>query len=218
VSVTGESRFPNLTLENSVLLVIDVINSCAHPDYEDAERNIHFNKIRQMVPALSAFITSYRRLGGRVILTTTVPWREPFLAENINDLYRESEEARYWSQDESGRAELFYEIPTDAATVFAKNSYDAFTNEELVATLERINARYIIVAGVFGDGCVMASICGGFSKGYRFVIAEDLIETTDDEDRQALQRFLKLRTWPLMYGVTAESRQILEALSQVASE
>jgi len=218
VSVTGESRFPNLTLENSVLLVIDVINSCAHPDYEDAERNIHFNKIRQMVPALSAFITSYRRLGGRVILTTTVPWREPFLAENINDLYRESEEARYWSQDESGRAELFYEIPTDAATVFAKNSYDAFTNEELVATLERINARYIIVAGVFGDGCVMASICGGFSKGYRFVIAEDLIETTDDEDRQALQRFLKLRTWPLMYGATVTAREILAALSPAKVE
>ncbi|HEY4977012.1 MAG TPA: isochorismatase family protein [Gaiellaceae bacterium] len=218
MSVTGESRFPNLTLENSVLLVIDVINSCAHPDYEDAERNIHFNKIRQMVPALSAFITSYRRLGGRVILTTTVPWREPFLAENINDLYRESEEARYWSQDESGRAELFYEIPTDAATVFAKNSYDAFTNEELVATLERINARYIIVAGVFGDGCVMASICGGFSKGYRFVIAEDLIETTDDEDRQALQRFLKLRTWPLMYGATVTAREILAALSPAKVE
>jgi nicotinamidase-related amidase len=214
----SESRLPNLTPENSVLLVIDVINSCAHPDYEDAERNIHFNKIRKMVPTLSAFIASYRRFGGRVILTTTVPWREPFLAENINDLYRENENARYWSTDESGRAELFYEIPTDAATIFAKNSYDAFTNEELVATLERMNARYIIVTGVFGDGCVMASICGGFSKGYRLVIAEDLIETTDDEDRQVLQRFLKRRTWPLMYGVTAESRQVLEVLSQVASE
>jgi len=55
-------------------------------------------------------------------------------------------------------------IPTDAATVFAKNSYDAFTNEELVATLERMNARYVIVRSV-RDGCVMASICGGFSKG-----------------------------------------------------
>ena len=214
MSIVGEPRFPNLRPENSVLLVIDVINSCAHPDYEDAERGIHFRKIRQMVPALSAFVASYRRLGGRVILTTTVPWREPFLAENINDLYKESEDARYWSTDESGRAELFYEIPTDAATVFAKNSYDAFTNEELVATLERMNARYVIVAGVFGDGCVMASICGGFSKGYRLVIAEDLIETTDDEDRQALQRYLKRRTWPLMYGATVESKRILEALSQ----
>ncbi|HEY5478246.1 MAG TPA: cysteine hydrolase [Gaiellaceae bacterium] len=208
----------DLTVENSALLVIDVINSCAHPDYEDAERNIHFQKIRQMIPTLSAFIVSYQRLGGRVILTTTVPWREPFLAENINELYRESEDARYWSEDGSGRAELFYEIPTDGATVFSKNSYDAFTNEELVDALERMGARYIIVAGVFGDGCVMASICGAFSEGYRLVIAEDLIETTDDEDRQALQGYLKQRTWPLMYGATVESHRILEALSHAVSD
>jgi nicotinamidase-related amidase len=142
-----------------------------------------------------------------------VPWREPFLAENINDLYRESEGARYWSTDESGRAELFYEIPSEGATVIVKNSYDAFANEELVATLEGIGARYVVIAGVFGDGCVMASICGAFSKGYRLVIAKDLIETTDDEDRQALQDHLKRRAWPLMYGATVDSRQILEALS-----
>ncbi len=207
----------DLTIENSALLVIDVINSCAHPDYEDEERGIHYSKIRRMVPVLSEFITSYRSLGGRVILTTTVPWREPFLAENINELYRESEDARYWSTDESGSAELFYEIPTEGATVFAKNSYDAFTNEELVQALEQMGAHDIIVAGVFGDGCVMASICGGFSKGYRLVIAEDLIETTDDEDRQALQRYLKRRTWPLMYGATVDSQRILEALSGAAS-
>jgi nicotinamidase-related amidase len=217
VSVAGESRLSKLTPENSALLVIDVINSCAHADFEDAERNIHFSKIRQMVPGLSQFIASYRRLGGRVILTTTVPWREPFPAENINELYRESEDARYWSSDESGRAELFYEIPTDGATVFAKNSYDAFTSEELVAALEEMGARYIIIAGIFGDGCVMASVCGAFSRGYRLVIAEDLIETTDDEDRQQLQKLLKERTWPLMYGATVSSQEILAALSSASS-
>ncbi|HEY4977467.1 MAG TPA: isochorismatase family protein, partial [Gaiellaceae bacterium] len=142
---------PDLSPQNSVLLVIDVINSCAHPDYEDAERNIHFSKIRQMVPALTEFIGSYRRLGGRVVLTTTVPWREPFLAENINDLYRESEDARYWSSDESGRAELFYEIPTEGAMVFAKNTYDAFGDEELVSALATMSPRYVIFAGIFSD-------------------------------------------------------------------
>ncbi|MGC9975052.1 MAG: isochorismatase family protein, partial [Gaiellaceae bacterium] len=142
-------RLPDLTPRNSVLLIIDVINSCAHPDYEDPARDIHYRKIRQMVPVLSEFIACYRRLGGRVILTTTVPWREPFLPENINELYRESEDARYWSTDESRRAELFYEIPTDGAMVFAKNSYDAFTSEELVAALEDMGARYVIIAGIF---------------------------------------------------------------------
>jgi len=203
---------PDLSPENSVLLVIDVINSCAEAEFEDPARNIHYGKIRRMVPALSEFMTAYKSLGGRIILTTTVPWQEAHLPENINELYRNNEEARYWSQDPSGRAELFYQIPTEGALVFAKNSYDAFTNEELLHALEEMHTRYIIVAGIFGDGCVMASICGGFSKGYRLVMAKDLIETTDDEGRQMLQEQLKRRTWPLMYGTTVESGQILEAL------
>ena len=46
------------TLDNSVLLVIDAINSCAHTEYEDSDRGITYSKIRQMIPSLSSFITS----------------------------------------------------------------------------------------------------------------------------------------------------------------
>ena len=208
---------PVLTPANSVLLVIDVINSCAHPDFEDQQRDIHYSKIREMVPALSRFIAAYRLLGGQVILTTTVPWQEPFLPDNITELYRNNPVARYWSQDTSGRAERFYQIPSDGALVFAKNTYDAFADEGLLHALEQMHASYIIIAGVFGDGCVMASICGGFSKGYHLVIAEDLIETTDDADRQKFQQYLKRRVWPLMYGSVLSSQQILAALSPAAS-
>ena len=41
-----------------------------------------------MVPALASFITAYQKLGGLVALTTTVPWQEAYLADNINELYR----------------------------------------------------------------------------------------------------------------------------------
>ncbi len=205
---------PGLSLENSLLLVIDVINFCAHQEYEDPSRSIHYNKIRQMIPALSAFITAYQQLGGRVFLTSTVPWQEPYLPENINELYKINPQARYWSQDSSGRAERFYQIPTEAALVFTKNSYDAFTNEAMLQALDEMHIRYIIVTGLFGDGCVMASICGGFSKGYHLIIAKDLIETTDDEFRQTIQQHLKQTTWPLMYGVTIDSQQILAEFSQ----
>jgi nicotinamidase-related amidase len=203
----------NATLDNSVLLVIDVINSCAHGAYEDPERGIHYDKIRRMIPSLSSFIASFKELGGSVILMTTVPWQEQYLPDNINELYRENPDARYWSEYTDGHAEQFYGIPTDGVTVFAKNSYDAFTSEDLVRTLEEMHVRYVIVTGVFGDGCVLATICGGFSKGYHFIIARDLIETTDDEERQAFQRYLKQRMWPLMYGTTVDSYEILTAFS-----
>lgn len=209
----GEANMlDRLNLKNSALIVIDVINSCAHPDYEDAERYIHFKKIREMVPRLAEFMAGYRSLGGRVILTTTVPWREPFLPENINRLYRQSEQARYWSEDESGRAEQLYGIESDGATVIVKDSYDAFACEELLHTLGQLDAPTLIVAGIFADGCVEASICGGFSRGFNLVIASDLIETTDDAQRQQLQELLKQRTWPLMYGPTLPSSEILAAL------
>ncbi len=205
---------PNITPQNSVLLVIDVINSCAHPEFEDPTRDIRYSRIRQMVPLLSNFITSFKGLGGKVILTTTVPWQEAYLPENINELYRYNEEAGYWSQDTSGRGEQFYQIPTGESLVITKNSYDAFTDEQLVQALQDMHVRYIIVAGIFGDGCVMASICGAFSKGYHLVIAKDLIETTDDPNRQLLQQQLKQRTWPLMYGTTIESHEILAFLKK----
>lgn len=201
------------TLDNTVLLVVDVINSCAHVDYEDPQRNIYYHKIRQMVPSLAAFTTRFRQLGGRVILTTSVPWQEPYLPDNINELYRNDPHARYWSEDSTGEAEQFYGIPTEGARVFAKNSYDAFTHEGLVQALHEMGTRYVIVAGIFGDGCVLATICGGFSRGYHFIIARDLIETTDDEERQALQRYLKDRMWPLMYGATVDAEEILAAFS-----
>ncbi len=207
-------KIPDLAPGNSALLVIDVINSCAQRKYEDLARNIHYDKIRRMIPALSAFITSYKQLGGRVILTTTVPWQESYLPENINELYRNNVDARYWSQDTTGHPERFYRIPTAGALVITKNSYDAFANEDLIRALKDMHVRDVIVAGIFGDGCVMASICGGFSKGYHLIIAKDLIETTDDAARQILQQQLKQRTWPLMYGMTIESQQILAAFSR----
>ena len=109
----------------------------------------------------------------------------------------------------TGKAEEFYEIPTQGALVFTKNSYDAFTCARLVETLEQMKIRYVITAGIFSDGCVLASVCGGFSKGYSFIIAKDLIETTDDMDRQSIQKYFLDRMWPLMFGPTVDSQQIL---------
>jgi nicotinamidase-related amidase len=131
-------------------------------------------------------------------------------------LYRNNPKARYWARDTDGHAEQFYEIPTDGVMVFAKNSYDACTNEDFVNALAELRVRYIVVAGVFGDGCVLATICGGFSKGYHLIIAQDLIETTDDEERLAFQQYLKQRMWPLIYGTTVESHYILAVFSQSA--
>jgi DNA-binding NtrC family response regulator len=53
---------------NTALLVIDVVNACAHKSCEDPELNVHFFKIRKMVPKLVRFIDIFRKKSVDLIL------------------------------------------------------------------------------------------------------------------------------------------------------
>ncbi len=70
----------------------------------------------------------------------------------------------------------------------------------------------MIVAGVFADGCVYATIQGGFSNEYNYIILKDLIETSDVRVRQDLQKLLKKYTWPVMFGKTISSSKLFDHL------
>ncbi len=197
-------------MKNTALLVIDVINDCCHEKCEKG--NITFKKIRKMVPKLKKFIAEYKKKGGNVIYINCTPWTREHLAENIIELYKDPE-CRYYS--EPGFPEEFYKVKPDPEDlIITKNTYDAFTNAKLDKFLKRKNIQYVLVAGVFGDGCVMSTIQGGFSKGYNFIILKDLIETTDLKKRQKIQKLLKEYTWPMMFGRTMDSDEFLRSSSQ----
>jgi len=195
--------YKNMTSENTALVVIDIVNGCCHEECEDAEKGITFSKIRSMVPRLVDFINDFRRAGkGKVIFTNITPWTKEFLPENIQELY-EDPEAAYYGEGPGGFEEEFYRVvPEKDDVVITKNNYDAFSNPEFDRLLKEWGITYLIIAGVFTDGCVLATICGGFSKGYHFVLLKDLIETTDVEVRQELSDRLKNYTFPIMYGRT----------------
>lgn len=199
---------------NTALLVIDPVNSCAHEKCETPEWNIHFSKIRKMLPKLDEFVKRYRKyVGGLVVLTTITSWTKEHLPDNLNELYTDPE-AEYYSEDTTGFDEEFYTVkPEESDFVIAKNTYDTFTNEELLKKLKEKGIKYIVVAGIFSDGCVLASVVSGFAKGFNFVILKDLIETTDDETRQELQKLLIKFTFPKMYGKTIMSDELLKELT-----
>lgn len=204
--------YGNMSKENTALLVIDVINSCAHEKCEEPDWHIHFSKIRDMVPHLEKFTEDYRnKIGGMVVFVKCTPWRKEYLAENINELYSDPD-ASYYSDDTSGFPEEFYEVvPQEGDLVIEKNHIDAFTNPELDQKLKEKGIRYLIVTGIFTDGCVLATVNGGFSKGYNFVVLKDLIETTDSDTRQKLQQLLKEYTFPVLYGKTMTSQEFLDS-------
>jgi nicotinamidase-related amidase len=199
--------------DNTALVVIDPVNSCAHEKCETPEWNIYFSKIREMLPRLNEFVKSYRKeVSGLVVITTITPWRKKCLPNNLNELYTDPE-AEYYSEDTTGFDEEFHTVkpePTDL--VITKNTYDIFTNKQLLEELNNKGIKYIIITGIFSDGCVLASVVSGFSKGYNFVILKDLIETTDSKTRQEIQRLLIDFTFPKMYGKTVTSKELLEEI------
>ena len=201
-----------MTKNNTVLLVIDPVNSCAHEKCETPEWNIYFSKIRSMLPKLASFIEEYKRkTNGLVIYTTLTPWNKDHLSKNLKELYTDPQ-ARYYSDDITGFDEEFHTVkPSPEDLVFDKNTYDVFTNEKLLQELKDRKVRYIIVTGIFSDGCVLSSVINGFSKGFNFVILKDLIETTDDKNRQRLQELLVSFTFPRLYGKTITSSELLES-------
>lgn len=212
-NITNMKIYKSMTKDNTALLVIDPVNSCAHERCETPEWNIYFSKIRKMLPNLNDFVNRYRKdIGGLVVLTTITPWRKEFLPDNLNELYTDPE-AEYYSGDTSGFDEEFHTVePADSDFVISKNTYDVFTNEDLLNKLKEKGIKYIVVAGIFSDGCVLSSVISGFAKGFNFVILKDLIETTDDEKRQELQQLLIEFTFPKMYGKTITSKEFLEEL------
>ena len=197
---------------NTTLLVIDVVNSCAHEKCESPEIDIHFSKIRGMIPKLSDFIDSYRKeVGESVIFANITPWTKEYLPENIQELYTDPDVA-YYSDDNGGFPEEFYQVkPEKDDLVITKNTYDAFTGTELAKTLKDRGIQYLVVTGIFTEGCVLSTICNGFSAGFNFIILKDLIETADSEERQEISRLLKSRVFPFLYGKTITSADFLSS-------
>lgn len=203
-----------MTKENTALLVIDPVNSCAHKNCETPKLGIHFTKIRTMLPKLDQFIKDYRKqVGGLVVMTTITPWDKEHLPDNINLLY-EDPSATYYSDDTTGFDEQFHTVEVEESDIIiAKNTYDAFTSQELTNQFTQKGIKHVIVTGIFTDGCVLASVVGGFSRGYNFVILQDLVETTDDPIRQELQDRLLKYTFPVMYGRTISAAGFLSEIN-----
>lgn len=197
-------------IEETALLVIDIVNMCCHPKYEVEAHGITFKKVRRMVPLLERFIDNYRKDGGNIVYVNCTPWTKDYLAKNVKELYRDTK-CRYYKTDQTGFAEEFYLLkPEDGDPVFTKNTYDAFTNPGLAKYLKQNRIKRVMIAGIFGDGCVLSTIQGGFSAGFNLIILKDLIETSDEDIRQKLQALLKEYTWPIMFGKTIESKKIFE--------
>ena len=197
--------------DNTALLVIDIVNSCAHEECETPEWGITFSKIRKMIPNLNNFIGDFReKIGGEVIFVNITPWNKETLRDNINELYTDPT-VTYYSDDDSGFDEKFHTVkPEESDLIITKNTYDAFSQTELEEKLKEKGLQYLVVTGIFTEGCVLSTVTVGFSKGFNFVMLKDLIETADSEERQRISIDIKDRIFPTLYGKTITSEEFLD--------
>ena len=197
--------------QNTALVLVDIVNSCCHKNCENEEWGITYSKIREMVPKLNDFIEEFRnKIGGKIIFTNLTSWTKEYLPENIQELYTDPETTYYG--DGSEFENDFYIIkPKKEDIVITKNNYDTFSNPEFDKILKENGIKYLVMTGVFTDGCVLATICGGFSRGYNFVVLKDLVETTDKKIRQELCQDLVDYTFPIMYGKTLTSQEFINS-------
>jgi nicotinamidase-related amidase len=162
-----------------------------------------------MIPKLKKFIMDYKKkFGGKVVYINCTRWNKERLAKNLVELYKDPK-CTYYTEDTTGFDEKFYGLkPEKGDVIFTKNTYDAFSNPKLDKFLKKNKIKYLIITGVFSDGCVESTIQNGFSRGYNFVILKDLVETTDVRIRQDLQKLLMGYTWPVMFGKTINSKEL----------
>lgn len=204
-----------IKIKKTALLVIDVTNAWAHPKCEIKKWNVTFRKIREMVPKLQKFINDYQSVGGNVIYIKSTPWDKKHLAKNLIEFYKDPAVCFYsrniYSDKVRKFSDEFYKIsPAKNDIILEKNSYDAFVNSQLNKILKKKKIKYLIPTGVLGDGCVHATIQGGFSQGYNYLILKDLVETTDLPIRQRLIKIMREFYWPMLYGKTINAKSFFD--------
>ncbi len=72
------------------------------------------------------------------------------------------------------------------AHVIDKTTYSAFESDAFVSRLDAMACQTLIVTGVETDVCVLASVMTGVDRGYRVIIAEDAVASSDDDAHRAM--------------------------------
>jgi nicotinamidase-related amidase len=79
-------------------------------------------------------------------------------------------------------------VTSKGCAYFSKHCANAFSNSELGNLLSKRAIRTVLLAGVYTNGCVIATARGAIRQGYHVVILEDCVASRSDRSsRRALE-------------------------------
>ena len=79
------------------------------------------------------------------------------------------------------------------AHVIDKTTYSAFESDAFVSRLKAMACQTLIVSGVETDVCVLATVMTGVDRGYRMIIAQDAVGSSNNDAHRAMLDFVYRR-------------------------
>jgi nicotinamidase-related amidase len=83
-------------------------------------------------------------------------------------------------------------LPLDGARYLPKARSDAFSNPRLEVTLRSLGVKRIVVAGLFAQACVSATVRSALARGFEVsLLAEAIAGSSDASRERAIGRLVK---------------------------
>lgn len=123
---------------------------------------------------------------------------------------------RFLIRGERGHGIVSELAPGEGETVIDKPGRGAFMNTELDAVLRVGGVRNLVVCGVTADACVSSTVREASDRGYDVLVVEDGVESVSEELKRWSLEAIRIEGG--LFGVTADSRVVLEAVKSWISD
>ena len=171
---------PQLEIETTALLIIDVQHYGCHPDWGVGKRakekgftkqlDWYWDRLRRvMLPNIQLLMATARRLGVEVIHS-----RVAALTEDGRDSTRRYKALGISTSRDAKEAQILLEVaPQGDEIVLNKTTSSVFNSTTLDRVLRNMGVRNLIIVGVATDGCVESSVRSATELDYGVILVED---------------------------------------------
>lgn len=174
------------------LLIIDVITDL---EFEGAEGMLP--RVMDMADAVERLRAAARAAGWPVIYVNDRfgRWRASF----------EEEVERCLREDARGRPLVERLRPTDDDYTVLKPKHSAFFGTTLDVLLQHLGATHLVLTGLSGDICVLATAFDAYMRGYRLCIPSDATAAIDSNENERALAYMRR----VLEADTSSSRRLV---------
>jgi ureidoacrylate peracid hydrolase len=186
---TRTNRLDTIDFTRIAVVVVDVQNDFTHPDGALGRVGIDVAKLAEVIDHINQINRLIRESGGKIIFLQSTYTRADgsFIHPAIG-----RHASRRWSYWTSGDVPFLREghwgVDLDDRVEFSeddlvvqKHAYNGFFQNNLQSTLLSMSATCVVMTGVTGDCCVLATSQAALAEGHDVVVPLECIASYDAE-------------------------------------